>query len=53
MSETNQPPDAGEDDKVDEAVEETFPASDPPSTGGSTGPNDIAGNSVLPEPGPL
>ena len=29
MSETNQPPDAGEDDKVDEAVEETFPASDP------------------------
>lgn len=53
MSETNQPPDAGEDDKVDEAVEETFPASDPPSTGGSTGPNDTAGNSVHPEPGPL
>lgn len=29
-----------EEDKVDEGVEETFPASDPPSIGGSTGPND-------------
>ncbi len=38
MSETNQPPD--EDEKVDDAVEDTFPASDPPSTGGSTGPDD-------------
>ena len=51
MSETNQPP--GEDDKVDEAVEETFPASDPPSTGGSTGPNDLAGNPARPGPGPF
>jgi hypothetical protein len=24
----------------DDALEDTFPASDPPSTGGSTGPND-------------
>ncbi len=38
MSETNQPPD--HDEKVDDAVEDTFPASDPPSTGGSTGPDD-------------
>ena len=28
------------EEKVDEAVEDTFPASDPPSIGGSTGPND-------------
>ena len=28
------------EEKVDEAVADTFPASDPPSTGGSTGPND-------------
>ena len=27
-----------EEGKVDEGLEETFPASDPPSTGGSTGP---------------
>ncbi len=25
----------------DEALEDTFPASDPPSTGGSTGPDDV------------
>ncbi len=29
-----------EEDKRDEAIEETFPASDPPAVGGSTGPND-------------
>ena len=28
------------EEKVDDAVEDTFPASDPPSVGGSTGPND-------------
>ncbi len=27
-----------EENRVDEGLEETFPASDPPSTGGSTGP---------------
>ena len=30
------------EEKVDETVEDTFPASDPPSIGGSTGPNDTA-----------
>jgi len=51
MSETTKPggsrpgPGAGDDrgdgdDRIDEGVEETFPASDPPATGGSTGPND-------------
>jgi hypothetical protein len=29
-----------EEEKIDEAVEDTFPASDPPAVGGSTGPND-------------
>ena len=28
------------EEKIDEAVDDTFPASDPPSGGGSTGPND-------------
>jgi hypothetical protein len=28
------------DEERDEALEETFPASDPPATGGSTGPDD-------------
>ena len=28
------------EDQIDEGIEETFPASDPPATGGSTGPND-------------
>jgi hypothetical protein len=28
------------EEKVDESVEETFPASDAPAIGGSTGPND-------------
>jgi hypothetical protein len=30
----------GEDAQRDKSLEDTFPASDPPSTGGSTGPND-------------
>ena len=46
MSDTNQPPD--QDDKVDDAVEDTFPASDPPATCGSTGPDD-----PLPPPAPV
>jgi hypothetical protein len=29
-----------EDAERDEALEDTFPASDPPATGGSTGPED-------------
>ena len=29
-----------EENDRDEALEDTFPASDPPSTGGSTGPDD-------------
>jgi hypothetical protein len=37
MSGTN---DDDEDERRDRAVEETFPASDPPQHGGSTGPND-------------
>ncbi len=45
MSDTKRVPEAGEEpetteEKVDEAVEDTFPASDPPSIGGSTGPDD-------------
>ncbi len=46
MSETNSNPDGprsddiDEEEKIDEGVDGTFPASDPPSTGGSTGPND-------------
>ena len=28
------------EEKIDEAVDDTFPASDPPSGGGSTGPRD-------------
>ncbi|WP_422919760.1 hypothetical protein [Rhizosaccharibacter radicis] len=41
MSETTSNPEpATPEEKVDESVEETFPASDPPATGGSTGPND-------------
>ena len=41
MSETtSNPDDIEEEDKIDEGVDGTFPASDPPSTGGSTGPND-------------
>ena len=28
------------EEQRDEALKESFPASDPPSTGGSTGPND-------------
>lgn len=31
-----------EEEKIDEGVEDTFPASDPPAIGGSTGPNDTA-----------
>ena len=34
------PADELDDAKTDKAMEDTFPASDPPSTGGSTGPND-------------
>lgn len=29
-----------EDGEIDEALEETFPASDPPAIGGVTGPKD-------------
>ncbi len=36
MSETTRE----QEKKQDHAVEETFPASDPPAQGGSTGPND-------------
>ncbi len=39
MSDTTQTPD-DDDKKHDSTVEGTFPASDPPSRGGSTGPND-------------
>ena len=45
MSDTTGRPDEVDqdrDDKIDEGVEETFPASDPPAVGGSTGPNDGA-----------
>ena len=28
------------EEKIDDAVDDTFPASDPPSVGGSTGPED-------------
>ena len=28
------------DDEVDEAIDESFPASDPPSHGGATGPEE-------------
>ena len=43
MSDTKEPAghDVEEEEKVDDALEDTFPASDPPSTGGSTGPNDV------------
>jgi hypothetical protein len=44
MSETTEmPPEPDEDledEKVDEAMEGTFPASDPPSHSGVTGPGD-------------
>jgi hypothetical protein len=40
MSDTNQKPEDERDERVDEGVEETFPASDPPAVGGSTGPDD-------------
>ena len=43
MSDTTQKPEDDEPEaevKHDDAVEDTFPASDPLSTGGSTGPND-------------
>jgi hypothetical protein len=42
VSDTTSPAgvEAPEEEKVDEALEDTFPASDPPATGGSTGPND-------------
>jgi len=30
----------GEDAQRDKSLEDTFPASDPPAIGGSTGPND-------------
>jgi len=43
MSDTTSPrddQDPDSEDAVDQTIEETFPASDPPSTGGSTGPND-------------
>jgi hypothetical protein len=42
MSDTTTPADAPEteEEKIDQSVEETFPASDPPAIGGSTGPND-------------
>ena len=39
MSGTRKPGQPAED-PVDEAVEETFPASDPPAFGGTTGPDD-------------
>ena len=45
MGDTNTPPDPAADgdldeDKVDEAMDGTFPASDPPSHTGTTGPGD-------------
>ena len=45
MSETNTPPEPPADgdldeDKIDEAMDGTFPASDPPSHTGTTGPGD-------------
>ncbi|WP_428393289.1 hypothetical protein [Lichenicoccus sp.] len=41
MSDTLSPLDTQpEEERIDEGVEETFPASDPPATGGSTGPDD-------------
>jgi hypothetical protein len=33
-----------QDAERDEALEDTFPASDPPATGGSTGPEDTPPN---------
>ena len=39
-SQTPTPPDPAEDKDRDEALDDTFPASDPISTGGSTGPED-------------
>ncbi len=40
------------EEKIDEAVDDTFPASDPPSGGGSTGPRDTVtvGPKIRPEP---
>jgi len=35
------------EEKVDEGVEETFPASDAPATGGTTGPNDLGNGKSL------
>ena len=32
--------------KIDKAMEDTFPASDPPSIGGSTGPDDATGTAA-------
>ncbi len=40
MSGTQDSPTEREDAERDEALEDTFPASDPPATGGSTGPED-------------
>lgn len=41
MSGTKTGQDAPEsEDQIDEALEDTFPASDPPATGGTTGPGD-------------
>ncbi len=45
MSDTTKKPEPDEeteldDDKVDEAMDGTFPASDPPSHTGTTGPGD-------------
>ena len=30
------------EEKIDDTVDDTFPASDPPSVGGSTGPGDTS-----------
>ncbi len=45
MSDTTKSPsdDQPDEEKIDEGVDQTFPASDPPATGGSTGPNDPVG----------
>lgn len=42
-------PDGGvEDDDLDGALEDTFPASDPPAIGGATGPDDKGGGDKRP-----